>query len=116
MIPKQVGGKLFSDSVTRVGFILFIVLSIPVGMHHQYQDPGIPSGMKAVQGFLASGVSFPSLITAFPGMAALEMGGRSRGGKGLLGWIPALPRGEPSVSALISYLPGRFPSPGFETF
>ncbi|HKK07551.1 MAG TPA: cbb3-type cytochrome c oxidase subunit I, partial [Gemmatimonadota bacterium] len=99
MIPRQVGGKLFSDSVTRVVFILFIVLSIPVGMHHQYQDPGIPSGMKAIQGFLTFGVFFPSLITAFSVMAALEMGGRSRGGKGLLGWIWALPWGDPSVSA-----------------
>jgi cytochrome c oxidase subunit 1 len=99
MIPKQVGGKLFSDSVTRVVFVLFIVLSIPVGMHHQYQDPGIPAGFKAIQGFLTFGVFFPSLITAFSVMAALEMGGRSRGGKGLLGWIPALPWGDPSVTA-----------------
>jgi cytochrome c oxidase subunit 1 len=32
-------------------------------------------------------------------MASLEMGGRSRGGRGLLGWIRTLPWGDPSVTA-----------------
>ncbi len=99
MIPRQVDGKLISDPLTRVVFILFLLLSIPTGYHHQYTDPGIPFSMKAVHGVLTFGVFFPSLATAFSVMAALEMGGRARGGRGLLGWIPKLPWGNPSVSA-----------------
>ena len=39
LIPKQAGGVLFSDTLTRVAFLLFILL-VPVGFHHQFLDPG----------------------------------------------------------------------------
>ncbi len=39
------------------------------------------------------------MVTAFSVFAALEQGGRKRGGKGLLGWIWKLPWDDPSVSA-----------------
>lgn len=99
MVPKQNDGRLFSDSLTRVVFLMFLCLSIPVGFHHQYADPGIGAGMKFVHAILTFGVFFPSLVTAFSVMAALEDGGRRRGGKGLLGWIPKLNWSDPSVSA-----------------
>jgi cytochrome c oxidase subunit 1 len=101
LIPRQVGGVLISDSYTRVVWILFLLLSIPTGFHHQYADPGISNAMKAVHGVLTFGVFFPSLATAFSVMAALEIGGRRAGGTGLLGWVRKLPWGEPSVLAQI---------------
>jgi cytochrome c oxidase subunit I len=101
LIPRQVDGALISDSYTRIVWILFLLLSIPTGFHHQYTDPGIGQGMKALHGVLTFGVFFPSLATAFSVMAALEMGGRRRGGRGLLGWIRTLPWGDPSVTAQI---------------
>jgi cytochrome c oxidase subunit 1 len=99
MIPKQVDGKLISDKFARITFILFLLLSIPTGFHHQYTDPGIPSAMKAVHTVLTFGVVFPSFLTAFAVVAALEIGGRRRGGTGLFGWIRKLPWGDPSVAA-----------------
>lgn len=99
LIPRQVNGAVISDSFTRVVWILFLLLSIPTGFHHQYTDPGISEGMKAVHGVLTFGVFFPSLATAFSVMAALEIGGRRRGGEGMLGWIRKLPWGDPSVTA-----------------
>ena len=99
MLPKQVGGKLLSDPLTRLSFLIFLVLSLPVGMHHQFTDPGVPAAWKWVHAFLTFGVFFPSVITLFSVLAALEIGGRARGGKGLLGWIRALPWDDPSVVA-----------------
>jgi cytochrome c oxidase subunit I len=101
LIPRQVDGSLISDSYTRIVWILFLLLSSPTGFHHQYTDPGISEGMKALHGVLTFGVFFPSLATAFSVMAALEIGGRRRGGKGLLGWVKKLPWGDPSVAAQI---------------
>jgi cytochrome c oxidase subunit I len=101
LIPRQVGGVLISDSYTRIVWILFLLLSIPTGFHHQYTDPGISNAMKAVHGVLTFGVFFPSLATAFSVMAALEIGGRRAGGTGLLGWVRKLPWGDPSVVAQI---------------
>ncbi|MGD8868291.1 MAG: cbb3-type cytochrome c oxidase subunit I, partial [Gemmatimonadales bacterium] len=36
MAPRIAGGKLFSDPLARLTFVLFIVLSTPVGFHHQF--------------------------------------------------------------------------------
>ena len=46
LAPRQAGGKLFSDPLARTSFLLFLVLSTPLGFHHQYTDPGIPQGWK----------------------------------------------------------------------
>ncbi len=99
LVPRQAGGRLISDSFTRIVFLLFLLLSIPTGFHHQYTDPGIPEAMKAVHLVLTFGVFFPSLATAFSVLAALEIGGRRRGGRGLLGWVAKLPWGDPSLVA-----------------
>jgi cytochrome c oxidase subunit 1 len=99
LVPKQVSGKLISDPLTRLVFIMFLLVSVPTGFHHQYTDPGISTSMKALHAVLTFGVFYPSLATAFSVVAALEMGGRARGGTGLLGWIRKLPWSDPSVSA-----------------
>jgi len=44
-------------------------------------------------------VAVPTLITGFTIIASLEVAGRLRGGKGLLGWIAALPWSNPMVTA-----------------
>ena len=99
IVPKQVGGRLYSDGLVRMVFVLFLLFSIPTGLHHQYTDPGISSAMKSIHLVLTFCIFFPSLITAFSIMAVLENGGRKAGGKGLFGWIFALPWGNPSVVA-----------------
>ncbi len=99
MLPKQTGGKLFSDSLARFAFWLFFLLSVPLGFHHQYVDPGVPTGWKFLHAILTYSVFLPSMLTAFTVIASLEKAGRDRGGKGLFGWIRALPWNNPSVSA-----------------
>ena len=99
MLPKQAGGKLFSESLARLVFWLFLVLSIPVGLHHQYLDPGVPAGYKTIHAILTWSLFLPSMLTAFTVVASLEIGGRARGGTGLLGWIRKLPWGDPSYTA-----------------
>ncbi len=99
MLPKQVGGKLFSENLARLVFWLFLILSVPVGFHHQYTDPGVPNGWKVLHAVLTYSLFIPSMITAFTVIASLEIGGRARGGAGLLGWIRKLPWGDPSFTA-----------------
>jgi len=99
MIPKQAGGKLFSEPLARLSFWMFLLLSVPLGFHHQYVDPGVPAGWKFLHAALTYAVFFPSLLTAFNVVASMEMGARARGGKGLLGWITKLPWNEPSFTA-----------------
>ena len=110
LVPKQAGGELASDALARLAFIMFLLFSVPVGFHHQFTDPGIPAGWKMVHSMLTMFVAIPSLLTAFTVAASLEIGGRRRGGKGMLGWIGALPWKNASftaqVLAMISFIFG----------
>jgi cytochrome c oxidase subunit 1 len=99
LVPRQAGGKLFSDPMARTSFILFLVLSTPIGIHHQYTDPGIHQGWKLLHALLTFAVFFPSLLTFFNVTASLETAGRARGAKGWLSWFGKLPWGDPSVAA-----------------
>ncbi len=101
VLPQAAGGRLFSDPLARMVFVMFIVLSTPVGFHHQFMDPGIPAGWKLFHTFNTMLILFPSFVTAFTVVASLEVAGRARGGTGVLGWIPRLPWGDPLVSSVI---------------
>jgi cytochrome c oxidase subunit 1 len=101
LLPRAAGGQLFSDPLGRLVFVLFILLSTPVGLHHQFMDPGIPSGWKLLHTFNTLWILYPSFVTAFTVIASLELAGRARGGTGLFGWIPDLPWGDPLVSSVI---------------
>lgn len=98
IFPKQLGGKLYSDGLVRFVFVLFLIFSIPTGLHHQYTDPGIPIQWKTIHLFMTFIIFFPSLITAFTLMSAIETAGRAKGGKGLFGWIRVLPWHDPVIS------------------
>ena len=100
LVPQAAGGRLYSDTMGRLTFIMFLVFSLPVGMHHLFADPEHGSGFKFLQSFLTFFVALPTLLTVFSVSASLEIAGRLRGGRGLLGWIPALPWHEPMVLAV----------------
>jgi len=100
LVPQAAGGRLYSDTMGRLTFIMFLVFSLPVGLHHLFADPEHGSGFKFLQSFLTFFVALPTLLTVFSVSASLEIAGRLRGGRGLLGWIPALPWHEPMVLAV----------------
>src|SRR6266481_4677500 len=100
LVPQAAGGRLYSDTMGRLTFIMFLVFSLPVGMHHLLADPEHGSGFKFLQSFFTFFVALPTLLTVFSICASLEIAGRLRGGRGLLGWIPALPWSEPMVLAV----------------
>ena len=99
MVPRAAGGRLYSDTMGRITFILFLIYSLPVGMHHLLMDPEHGDGTKFIQVFLTAFVSVPTLLTIFTITASLEIAGRLRGGRGVFGWIAALPWERPMVLA-----------------
>src|SRR5215216_4010971 len=100
MAPRAAGGRLYSDTMGRLTFILFLVYSLPVGMHHLMMDPEHGNGTKFIQMLLTAFVSVPTLLTIFTITASFEIAGRLRGGRGLFGWIAKLPWERPMVLAV----------------
>ncbi|MFN4141322.1 cbb3-type cytochrome c oxidase subunit I [Aestuariivirga sp.] len=99
MAPEEAGGRLYSDMMGRLTFILFLVYSLPVGLHHLFMDPEHSTGFKFLQMSLTVLVAVPTLLTVFTISASMEIAGRLRGGTGLFGWIAALPWERPMVLA-----------------
>lgn len=100
LVPRAIGGRLYSDMMGRVAFALFLVFSMPIGIHHLFADPQVGAGFKFVHAAMTAMVSVPTLLTVFTIVASVEIAGRLRGGQGLFGWIKALPWHEPMMLAV----------------
>jgi cytochrome c oxidase subunit 1 len=99
MAPEAAGGRLYSDFMGRLSFVLLLLYSLPVGIHHLFMDPEQSTGFKFLQTMLTVLVTVPTLLTVFTISASMEIAGRLRGGRGLLGWITTLPYDRPMMLA-----------------
>src|SRR5688572_25518637 len=100
IVPRAIGGRLYSDTMGRVAFVLFLVFSMPIGIHHLFADPQVGAGFKFVHAIMTAMVSVPTLMTVFTIVASVEIAGRLRGGKGVFGWVKALPWDNPMMLAV----------------
>src|SRR6202046_544237 len=100
IFPRAIGGRLYSDAMARIAFILFVVVAMPIGVHHLFAAPHIGAGFKFIQSVFTGMVALPTLVTVFTICASAELAGRLRGGKGPFGWIAALPWDNPMMLAV----------------
>ncbi|MEH7382709.1 cbb3-type cytochrome c oxidase subunit I [Bacillus sp. JJ1533] len=91
IVPKIIGGRRFSDTLTRVVVIALVIMNITGGFHHQIIDPAILPSVKFLHVFMSLAIGFPSLMTAYAMFVVFERTGRAKGGKGALGWLKKLP-------------------------
>jgi len=100
IFPRAIGGRLYSDLMGRIAFILFLVVAMPIGIHHTFEDPQIGAGFKFIHSAFTALVALPTLLTVFTICASAEVVGRMRGGRGPIGWIGALPWRNPIMLAV----------------
>jgi cytochrome c oxidase subunit 1 len=100
IVPRAIGGRLYSDTMGRVAFVLFLVFSMPIGIHHLFADPQVGAGFKFVHALMTALVSIPTLLTVFTIVASVEVAARLRGGRGAFGWVKALPWDNPMMLAV----------------
>jgi cytochrome c oxidase subunit I len=100
IVPRAIGGKLYSDTMARISFILFLVVAMPIGIHHTFADPQVGAGFKFIHSAFTALVALPTLLTVFTICASVEIAARLRGGRGPLGWIRALPWNNPMMLAV----------------
>jgi cytochrome c oxidase subunit 1 len=99
IFPRAIGGRLYSDAMGRIAFILFVVVSMPIGIHHLFADPQVGAGFKFIQSMFTAMVALPTLVTIFTICASAEIASRLRGGRGAFGWVKALPWRNPIMLA-----------------
>ena len=98
VVPTAFGGTVFSDALTRLAFVSLLLLSTPVGIHHEYLDPGISPGWKFFHTILTYGVVVPSFMTAFAIFASFEIAARKKGVTGFLNIVRWLPWRDPAFA------------------
>ena len=98
IVPKFYGGYLFSDGLTRLTFIMLLLLSTPVGIHHEFMEPGIASNWKVLHTFTTYGVAIPSFLTAFAIFATFEIAARQKGMFGFWQTVKSLPWNDPGFA------------------
>jgi cytochrome c oxidase subunit I len=112
LVPARFGGRIFSDGLTRLAFIMLLLLSTPVGLHHQYLDPGISAGWKWMHTVTTYGVVIPSFMTAFAIFATFEIAARKAGVRGFFKIVRWLPWKDPVFAgpalAMILFIFGGF--------
>jgi cytochrome c oxidase subunit I len=100
IVPRAIGGRLFSDMMGRLAFILFLIVAMPIGVHHLFADPQVGAGFKFVHAFFTALVALPTLLTVFTICASVEIAARLRGGRGAFGWLKVLPWHNPIMLAV----------------
>ncbi len=101
IFPRAIGGRVYSDPMARISFILFLVVAMPIGIHHLFADPQVGAGFKFMHSVFTALVSVPTLLTIFTICASAEIAGRLRGGTGTFGWVAALPWKNPIMLATV---------------
>jgi cytochrome c oxidase subunit 1 len=48
IVPRAIGGKVYSDTMARIAFISFLVVAMPIGIHHTFGDPQVGAGFKFI--------------------------------------------------------------------
>lgn len=97
IIPTRYNGSVFSDGLARLTFVLLLVLSTPVGIHHEFMEP-IGSQWKLLQMVLTYGVAIPSFLTAFAIFASFELAAIKQGKRGFWQTVTSLPWNDPFFS------------------
>ena len=100
IVPRAIGGKLYSDTMARIAFVLFLVVAMPIGLHHTFADPQVGAGFKFIHSTFTALVALPTFLTVFTICASVEIAARLRGGKGRLGWLKVLPWDNPIMLAV----------------
>src|SRR5688500_14783308 len=113
IVPRAIGGRLYSDTMGRVAFVLFLVFSMPIGIHHLFADPHVGAGFKFVHAVFTALVAVPTFLAVFRIVASVEIAARLRGGKGVMGWVKALPWDNTMMLAVtFSFIMLRFGDAG----
>lgn len=100
IVPRAIGSRLYSDSMARLSFALFLVFAMPIGVHHLFADPMVGSGIKVMHTIFTAMVAVPTFLTIFTICATVELAARLRGGQGVLGWLKKLPWESPAMLAV----------------
>lgn len=91
--------SIFGARFSKIVFAMYLVFVPPTSLYHMFLEPGLPEAVKVTGSLLSLFVSVPTLTAFLIIVASLEVHARSRGARGLFGWIRMLPWRQPAMAA-----------------
>jgi cytochrome c oxidase subunit I len=91
--------SVFGARFSKLVFAAYLVFVPPTSLYHMFLEPDLPSAVRIAGSLLSLFVSVPTLSAFLIIVASLEVHARARGGRGMFGWIGALPWREPAMAA-----------------
>lgn len=100
LMQEVVGVKsVFGARFSKLVFAAYLVFVPPTSLYHMFLEPDLPGAVRIAGSLLSLFVSVPTLTAFLIIIASLEVHARARGGRGLFGWVRALPWREPAMAA-----------------
>lgn len=100
LMQELVGVKsVFGARFSKLVFAAYLVFVPPTSLYHMFLEPDLPGAVRITGSLLSLFVSVPTLTAFLIIVASLEVHARARGGRGLFGWIRALPWRDPAMAA-----------------
>ena len=91
--------SVFGARFSKIVFAMYLVFVPPTSLYHMFLEPSLPGAVKVTGSLLSLFVSVPTLTAFLIIVASLEVHARSRGARGLFGWIRMLPWRQPAMAA-----------------
>jgi cytochrome c oxidase subunit I len=92
--------SVFGERFSKIVFSMYLVFVPPTSLYHMFLEPGLPGVVRVTGSLLSLFVSVPTLTAFLIIVASLEVHARSRGARGLFGWLGMLPWKHPAMAAM----------------
>lgn len=92
--------SIFGERLSKIVFAMYLVFVPPTSLYHMFLEPDLPGVVRLAGSLLSLFVSVPTLTAFLIVIASLEVHARAQGGRGLFGWLRALPWRQPAMHAI----------------
>jgi cytochrome c oxidase subunit I len=92
--------SVFGERFSKIVFSMYLVFVPPTSLYHMFLEPDLPGVVRVTGSLLSLFVSVPTLTAFLIIVVSLEVYARSQGGRGLFGWMRALPWRHPAMSSM----------------
>jgi cytochrome c oxidase subunit 1 len=92
--------SVFGERFSKIVFSMYLVFVPPTSLYHMFLEPDLPGAVRVTGSLLSLFVSVPTLTAFLIIVASLEVHARSKGARGLFGWLAMLPWKHPAMAAM----------------
>ncbi len=101
LVEEITGVKsIFGARYSKIVFSLYLILVPPTSLYHMFLEPGLSDVVRVLGSLLSLFIGIPTVLVFLIIVSSLETHARSKGARGLFGWVRMLPWQNPAMAAM----------------